>query len=398
MSNATLGPLQAATHAVAPRLLKDERLAQRAAAGEREAFAAIYERHHQALYGYCRSVLGNAEEASDALQNTMVRVLRALPGERREIALKPWLYRIAHNESMRLLSGRRPQATLDEAPSPTSPDPEALYAERVRLRQLLSDLQELPERQRGALVMRELNGLGYGEIAAAFEVSPAAAKQTVCEARTSLHELAEGRGMECEGVRRLISARDGRLMRGRRLRSHLRHCEGCQDFRASIETRRADLGALAPPLSASAAAELLQSLLGGSAKGGGGLAGLLGGGAGHGAGAAAAAKGIAAVAAVAALGVGAAGYAGTPGAGERAQAVAQSAERPAGSQRPVTRWKPAGLAPSVGRTGAQRAARPGKQTGAGPRAPKAARALPGVGPPRPDLEHEAPLARLRQDR
>ncbi len=270
MSNASLALLQSGTPAVAPRLLKDERLAQRAAAGERDAFAAIYERHHQALYRYCRSILGNAEDASDALQNTMVRVLGTLPGERREIALKPWLYRIAHNESLRLLRGERPQATLDEAPSPTSPGPEAVCAERERLRQLFSDLQELPERQRGALVMRELNDLGYSEIAAAFGVSLGAAKQTVCEARTSLHELADGREMECEAVRRLISARDGRLIRGRKLRSHLRHCEDCQGFRAAIETRRTDLGALAPPLCAPAAAEFLQSVLGGSGQSGGG--------------------------------------------------------------------------------------------------------------------------------
>ena len=96
--------------ALAARLpaLSDERLAGRAAEGDERAFAAIYERYHQALYRYCRSIVGNGDDASDALQNTMARVLRALPGERRAIALKPWLYRIARNESLRVIDARRP--------------------------------------------------------------------------------------------------------------------------------------------------------------------------------------------------------------------------------------------------------------------------------------------------
>src|SRR5688500_4244937 len=81
-------------------LLPDERLSRRAADGSQAAFAAIYERHHQPLFRYCRSILGNDEEAQDALQNTMVSAMRSLPGEQREITLLPWLFRVAHNESI----------------------------------------------------------------------------------------------------------------------------------------------------------------------------------------------------------------------------------------------------------------------------------------------------------
>src|SRR3954452_3561996 len=95
--------------------LSDGRLAKLAASGDRTAFAAIYERHHQALYRYCRSILRDEEEARDALQSTMASALRALEGERREISLKPWLFRIAHNESISLLRRRRPRADLAEA-------------------------------------------------------------------------------------------------------------------------------------------------------------------------------------------------------------------------------------------------------------------------------------------
>src|SRR4051812_21255347 len=97
------------------RLLGDDRLARRAATGDQEAFVVLYRRHHQALYRYCRAILGNNEDAADALQNTMAAALHALPGDRREIAIKPWLYRIAHNESVSLLRRRAPHADLDAA-------------------------------------------------------------------------------------------------------------------------------------------------------------------------------------------------------------------------------------------------------------------------------------------
>ena len=61
------------------RLLGDDRLARRAAAGDQQAFAVLYQRHHQGLFRYCRAILGNAEDAADALQNTMAAALRAFP-------------------------------------------------------------------------------------------------------------------------------------------------------------------------------------------------------------------------------------------------------------------------------------------------------------------------------
>ena len=84
----------------------DEQLALRATQGDRRAFEAIYGRYHQALYRFCLAMVGNPQDAQDALQNTMVKVLRALPGEKREIRLKPWLYRIARNESVETLRRR----------------------------------------------------------------------------------------------------------------------------------------------------------------------------------------------------------------------------------------------------------------------------------------------------
>jgi RNA polymerase sigma factor (sigma-70 family) len=292
------------------RLLGDDRLARRAAQGDGQAFAALYQRHHQALYRYCRAILGNAEDAADALQNTMMAALRALPGERREIRLKPWLYRIAHNESISLLRRRPPHAGLDEAINVAAPRGSDA-ATRDRLRQLVTDLRELQDRQRAAIVMRELSGLEYDEIGAVLASTPAAAKQLVYEARTALHEMANGREMSCSSVRQSLSCDDRRRLRGRKLRAHLKACAGCREFQTMIGVRQRDLAAVAPPIPAIAAAALLHGL-GGSGHGGGvgSLAGFASSGTGKAVATSAVAKGLTAVVVVATVSAGAAGVTG----------------------------------------------------------------------------------------
>jgi RNA polymerase sigma factor (sigma-70 family) len=301
-------------------MLSDDRLAQRAVKGDERAFAAIFSRYHQSLYRYCLAIIGNPQDAQDALQNTMVKVLGALPGEERRIQLKPWLYRIAHNESIELLRrGRETRELTPELEAAGSGLAEEA-ALRERLRQLISDLDELPERQCGALVMRELAGLDFAEIGAALGTSSAVARQTLYEARLSLRQMDEGRNMSCEAVTKELSDGDGRVTRRRDLRAHLRTCASCRAFREEIKSRERDLAALSP-LPAIAAAGLLQGLLGGGhGAAGGGLATALSGGAAQTLGASAALKGAATVAVVAAIGVGAADRgglidAGLPGGG-----------------------------------------------------------------------------------
>jgi RNA polymerase sigma factor (sigma-70 family) len=78
------------------------------------AFAALYERHHRDLYRYCRSILRDDHDAQDALQSTMTRAFAALRDERRDFELRPWLFRIAHNEAVTVLRRRRAAEPLDE--------------------------------------------------------------------------------------------------------------------------------------------------------------------------------------------------------------------------------------------------------------------------------------------
>lgn len=251
-------------------MLTDRRLARLASKGDPAAFAAIYERHHQDLFRYCRSITGNGDDAGDALQSTMAAALRALRGDQRDIALRPWLFRIAHNESVSLVRRRASTYELTEASTPSTPGPHAAVVMRERIATLVTDLQTLPERQRGALVMRELNGLDYGEIAGALRISGGAARQAVYEARVALTALDDGRDMECDSVRRSLSGRDGRVLRGRRVRAHIRGCGACTDFGDALGRRRALLPSLLPPLPAAAGVAMLGGLLGGGAAVGGG--------------------------------------------------------------------------------------------------------------------------------
>ena len=81
-------------------LLGDERLARLVTRGSERAFQAIYDRYHQQLYRYCYSVLRNRDDAYDVLQSTLVSALAALQRGQRDAPLRPWLFRIAHNEAI----------------------------------------------------------------------------------------------------------------------------------------------------------------------------------------------------------------------------------------------------------------------------------------------------------
>ena len=356
-------------------VLPDERLARRAAAGDERAFAALFRRYHQGLYRFCLAILASPEDAEDALQSTMVKALRALPGEERPIQIKPWLYRVAHNESIDLLRRRRESGELDAEQAAPGAGLAEEAATRERLRRLLTDLGELPERQRGALVMRELSGLGFEEIAAALGTSPAVARQTLYEARLSLRQMDEGREMSCQSVTRALSDGDGRVLRRRDVRAHLRSCAACREFRAQIRGRERDLGALSP-LPAAGAAALLHGLLGGGGGSGGGLAAALGGGAAKSVGASALLKGAATVAVIAAIGVTAADRGGlidVGGSGGGAKATRSAGPARAGA----AGMTGADAAGSVGAAGIARAT--AKPAAAGPRTGRPAGAAPAAG-------------------
>jgi len=277
----------------------DERLAHLVGEASDQAFAALYERHHQALYRYCRSIVRDDTDAQDVLQSAWTRALVALRRRQRDAPLRPWLYRIVHNEAISLLRrrGRRAEQPATEADRVPSAEDRAI--DRERFASLLADLRELPERPRGALLMRELSGLSHEEIAVALDTSMSAAKQCIYEARRDLAELAAGRAAACDDICRRISDGDRRVLRGRRVSAHLRDCPSCAAFASTIDRRGAALHALAPWLPAVVATAALHEVL--RAGSGAGAAGTAAAAGGVGTSAGAGAAGTSAVAAPAAV-------------------------------------------------------------------------------------------------
>jgi RNA polymerase sigma factor (sigma-70 family) len=308
------------------RLLGDERLAALAAAGDDSAFAALYARHHAALLRYCRSIVRDEHDALDALQSAMLKALVALRRDGRNAPLRPWLYRIAHNESISLLRRSRTRAAgegIEEVAAHA--DVHERAADREELAQALADLDALTVHQRSALVLRELGGLGYGEVATALDTTPGAARQAVFSARTALHDRRDARDVTCTTVQRTLSDDDARA---RPVRAHLRTCDDCRRFAAGIKRRRTRLPLLFPV--PAGAMGRLQSLLPAAAESGSPM--LAGG---------------AAKLAVAAIAVGAAAAGGDEARHERpAKAVAPkaSAAAPARTPAPTSARAPAAVA------------------------------------------------------
>jgi RNA polymerase sigma factor (sigma-70 family) len=232
--------------------------------GGRAALTQVYQQHHQELYRYCRALLRDDHDAQDALQSTMTRAFAALRDERRDFELRPWLFRIAHNEAISMLRRRRPVEELDDRPA-TAATVEDQVALNVDVETLRGDIEALPERQRAALLLRELNGLSHEEIGQALDCRAEQVKQTIYQARTTLLQAREGREMECGEVRRAVSDGDGRVLRSTRIQAHLRSCAGCRSFHDDLDRRPAKLALLAPPLPVAAGAALLERLLPGAA-------------------------------------------------------------------------------------------------------------------------------------
>jgi RNA polymerase sigma factor (sigma-70 family) len=273
VSRAPAAPPDPVGRGVRLPLGSDELLARQAARGSERAFAVLYERYHQPLYRYCRSILRNDVDAQDALQSTFAGALSALQRGQRNAPLRPWLFRIAHNEAIGVIRRRTRDSAqkFPDEPRQAVASAEEEAGERARWASLVADLAELPERARAALLLRELSGLSHQEIAIALGTTVGGAKQAIFEARQALFELSEGRAMRCEDVRRRLSAGDGRVLRGRGVRAHLRDCAACEQFAAGIRDRREELRAFAPVLAPAASAALLARALHAAAGHGGGV-------------------------------------------------------------------------------------------------------------------------------
>ena len=178
---------------MAMRERSDEDLVEEAKAGNDAAFAALYVRHRRAVHARCFGILRDHDEAADAAQNAMLSALRALRRDGSPTNLRGWLLSIAHNEAVSLLRRGRPVEPLDAHDGGAGPGADEGAFQRERLRQLVDDLNALPDRQRCALLLREASGFSYRDIASELGTSTGNARQTVHAARRNLRKRRVGR-------------------------------------------------------------------------------------------------------------------------------------------------------------------------------------------------------------
>jgi RNA polymerase sigma factor (sigma-70 family) len=164
-------------------------------AGNEEAFRAIHDRYRARMLAYTRQMLGGSpQDPEDAVQEIFVRAYSGLRANHRELALRAWLYRIAHNRCVDEL--RRPYAVALESIDsmiPAANDPVTKVEQRDSLRRLIVDVQRLPDQQRSALLMREMGGMAYADVAGALGVSVPAVKSLLVRARLGLAQANEAR-------------------------------------------------------------------------------------------------------------------------------------------------------------------------------------------------------------
>jgi RNA polymerase sigma factor (sigma-70 family) len=167
----------------------DESLVDLVRAGSEPAFETIVERYRRALMRYVSRLLP-PERAEDVVQQSFVNAYEAMHRDGAELNLRPWLYRIAHNAALNALRDRGLRHDeLDERMDGVERPDQAL--ERTQgLRDVLVAVQALPARQRDAIVLRELEGRSYEEIALALGVTGGAVRQLLNRARNSLRSAA----------------------------------------------------------------------------------------------------------------------------------------------------------------------------------------------------------------
>ena len=327
------------------RLRSDEQLVALFRGGNDEAFRVIHDRYRQRLFAYMRRMLpsGPRSDAEDALQDVFLSAYRSLRADERPVALRAWLYRVAHNRCIDEL--RRPAPMPTELPDITASDlhdPIEQSGRREELERLVLDLGRLPEQQRSALLLRELEGLPYTEIAVTLGVSLSAVKSLLVRARMGLAEAREARDCDCEEIRVDLAHTCERGVRtSARARRHLRDCKPCSSYRVALRGTTRDLGALAP--AAGPIAGLAQLLgIGGSGAAAGG--GAIGGGAAGGGSIAAGGGVVAAVSTKVAVVV--CCVAVTAGGAARLERVVDPAPAPAPA--PATSPQPATVSPTFG--------------------------------------------------
>jgi RNA polymerase sigma factor (sigma-70 family) len=245
-------------------------------------FGDLYRDLAPPLLRYAEGILGSRSDAEEAVQDAFLAASRSGPLD----GPRPWLFRATRNAAIDQLRRRRHLTLLDSdhdsasdgSSASTAGDPHRQAELSADLHLLRVGLDRLGEQQRSALVLRELSGLGYREIASVLDVSEANVKVLIFRARQSLQQFALAARLPCDAAQLALSARaDGEAgrMEAARARLHTASCPHCRDFAAAVRGQRVGLVMLVPLVGAhGVTASALHAVVG--AKAGGGLGGLFG--------------------------------------------------------------------------------------------------------------------------
>jgi RNA polymerase sigma factor (sigma-70 family) len=232
------------------RRRSDAALGDRFAAGDEVAFAVLYERHRPAVLAICLAVLGSRQDAEDAAQEafaTLAVTLRTSPPRE----LRPWLVRVARNAAIDL-ARRRPARAIVNGPAPETGAAKAVEGNGVangvshELDSVLAGIRQLPEAQRTALLMRELAGHSYDEIATMLHTDQDAVRGLIARARIGLRNYREATDLPCTSVRMALAAEPDGRRHDKTVRRHLRACGSCQAYRKALKSDAKALRALVP--------------------------------------------------------------------------------------------------------------------------------------------------------
>ncbi|HKZ12831.1 MAG TPA: sigma-70 family RNA polymerase sigma factor [Solirubrobacterales bacterium] len=167
------------------RAQSDRRLVDLVRDGHESAFEEIVRRYRRPLDRFAASIVG--AHADDVTQDSFRKALEALRTVEADVELRPWLFRIVRNTALNDLRDRPPAAAELAEDLVAGGRSAAIEAEqRAELQDLTAQLRALPENQRAALVMRELEGMSHEEIAAALGISDGAARQAIARARAAI--------------------------------------------------------------------------------------------------------------------------------------------------------------------------------------------------------------------
>src|SRR3954465_8797865 len=231
------------------RLKGDEQLIALTRKGHQGAFEVLVQRYQSRLLAFCRHMLGSTEDAEDVLQEVFAASFNAMLAEERPINARPWLYRIARNRCLNHLrrptsAGQDSMDVFEIAGGATTAD---TVHKREEFRQIVADVQDLPETQRTALLLREIDALSYDDIATALDTTVPSGESLLARARVPLAEAPEARLLTCDEVRlELGQVAEGLAKSSAPARRHLQGCERCPVCKGELRRANRALAAVYP--------------------------------------------------------------------------------------------------------------------------------------------------------